>query len=57
MSDGRAFTIPNHDAAFVKKNAIEVGIGLDANSFAETYAWCALPHITSIEDMVQAQPA
>jgi hypothetical protein len=49
MSDGRSFDIPNHDAAFVKKNLIEIGINLDANSFSEKYVSCAILHITSIE--------
>jgi hypothetical protein len=54
MSDGRIFNIPNHDAAFVKKNSIVIGIDLDANSFAEKYVECALLHITSVEDSLQA---
>jgi hypothetical protein len=54
LSDGRSFKIPNHDAAFVKRNAIEVGVGLDSNSFAEKYVECALLHITSVEDSLQA---
>jgi hypothetical protein len=53
ISDGRAFNIPNHDAAFVKKNSILIGIELDANSFSEKYVECALLHITSIEDSLQ----
>jgi hypothetical protein len=51
MSDGRSFDVPNHDAAFVKKNIIEIGINLDANSFSEKYVSCAILHITSIEDV------
>jgi hypothetical protein len=51
MSDGRSFEIPNHDAAFVKKNTIEIGMHLDVNSFSEKYIACAILHITSIEDI------
>jgi hypothetical protein len=51
LSDGRAFDVPNHDVAFVKRNTIEIGVNLDAHSFAEKYVECAILHITSIEDI------
>lgn len=51
LSDGRAFDVPNHDAALVKKNTIEVGANLDVDSWAQKYVECAIPHITSIEDI------
>jgi hypothetical protein len=51
MSDGRAFDVPNHDVALVKKNTIEVGLHLDATSWAQDYIECAILHITSIEDI------
>jgi hypothetical protein len=51
LSDGRALDVPNHDVAFVKRNTIEIGVNLDANSFAEKYVECAILHITSIEDI------
>jgi hypothetical protein len=57
MSDGRVFDIPNHDAAWVKKNSIEIGTHLDANSFAVKCVDCAILHITSIEDMPATQAA
>jgi hypothetical protein len=57
MSDGRSFTIPNHDAAFVKKNTIEIGTHLDADSFSEKYVACAILHITSIEDISTSKAA
>ena len=57
MSDGRTFDIPNHDAAFVKKNTVEIGTNLDANSFAERYVECAILHITSIEDIPASKAA
>jgi hypothetical protein len=54
LSDGRTFPVPNHDAAFVKRNSIIVGIDLDANSIAERSIECALLHITSVQDLMQA---
>ena len=55
LSDGRTFTVPNHDVAFVKRNSVLVGIGLDSRSFAEKYVECAILHITSIEDVLTEQ--
>ena len=57
MSDRRVFTIPNHDAAYVKRNALQVGLDLDSNSFAKKYIDCAILHITSIEDIVTEKAA
>lgn len=57
LSDGRLFTVPNHDVALVKRNSILIGIDLDSRSFAEKYVECAILHITSIEDIPSAQPA
>ncbi len=57
MSDGRIFDVPNHDVAFVKKNTIEVGTNLDADSWAQKYVECAILHITSIEDTSASKAA
>ena len=57
LSDGRAYTVPNHDVALVKRNSIEIGIDLDSRSFAQKYVECAILHITSIEDIPTEQPA
>jgi hypothetical protein len=57
LSDGRTFNVPNHDVAFVKRNFIEIGIGLDSRSFAQKYVECAILHITSIEDIPTEQAA
>ncbi len=54
MSDGKSFDITNHDMAFVKRNAVEVGIDLDPKGFAEAFAECAIIHITRIEDLEPA---
>jgi len=57
MSDGRSFAVLNHDVAFVKRNSIEIGIDLDARSFAQKYVDCAILHITRIEDISAEQAA
>ena len=54
MSDGKIYDVPNHDAAFVTKNYIEVGLDLDATGIAENVGRCAILHITRIDDL---QPA
>jgi hypothetical protein len=52
LSDGRAFDVPNHDFALVKRNTIEIGVDMrDSNSYAQKYVECAILHITSIEDI------
>jgi hypothetical protein len=56
-SDGKTFEVPNHDVALVKKNTIEVGTNLDANSWAEKYVECAILRITSIEDIPSPKAA
>jgi hypothetical protein len=54
MSDGKTYDIGNHDAAFVTRNYIEVGINLDPEGIAEDLDRCAILHITRLEDL---QPA
>ncbi len=49
LSDGRSFDVPNHDAAYVKRNSIEIGLNLDSRSFAQKYVECAILHIASVE--------
>jgi hypothetical protein len=57
LSDGRTFSVPNRGVAFVKRDAIEIGIDLDSRSFAQKYVDCAILHITSIDDISAAQAA
>jgi hypothetical protein len=57
LSDGRAFDVPNHDVALVKRTTIEVGINLDARSWAQRYVECSILHITSIEDIPASRAA
>ena len=54
LSDGRAFEVPNHDAAWVTQSYIEIGLDLNTAGFARRSVRCAILHITSIEEL---QPA
>lgn len=54
LSDGKSFDITNHDAAFVKRNAIEIGLDADPNGIAERFVECAIIHITRIEGLAAA---
>jgi hypothetical protein len=56
MSDGRQYPVPNHDAALIGRTDVMVGVNLDAQSIAETYARCAILHITSIVDGLPPKP-
>jgi hypothetical protein len=52
MSSGKAYDVPNHDAMFVKRNSVIIGINLDDQSLAEFSVECSLLHITSVSDIV-----
>ena len=51
MSNGEAYDIKNHDAAWVLRNAIEIGMDPDAEGFVSNTRRCAILHIASIEDL------
>jgi hypothetical protein len=51
MSNGEAYDIKNHDAAFVLSNAIEAGIEQDREGFALLTRRLSILHIASIEDI------
>ena len=51
LGDGKTFDIVNHDMAWVKEGAIEVGIELSREGFAIQIAECAILHITRLEDI------
>ena len=55
MSDGKSYEVTNHDMAFVKRNAVEIGMDLDPSGLAEFFAECAIIHITRIEDLESAK--
>lgn len=54
LSDGQSYEIPNHDAAFVTRNYLEIGTDLDRNNIPGTVTRCAILHITQIEDLQAA---
>ncbi len=55
LSDGSSYDVPNHDAAFVTRQGMEVGIDPDADSIPGRVVFCAMLHISRIEDLnVQA---
>jgi hypothetical protein len=51
MSDGKQYDITNHDAAMVKRHALEVGIDPDQDSIPGRFIECALLHITRVEEL------
>jgi hypothetical protein len=54
LSDGSSYESPNHDAALVSRNYVEVGLNRDPDGISERIARCAIIHINRIEDL---QPA
>ena len=54
MSDGKSYEVPNHDAAFVTCNYLEIGTDLDPDQIPGTVTRCAILHITEIEDLQAA---
>ena len=57
MSNGETYDIVNYDAAWVLRNAVEIGIDPDAEVLAlKTRRWAIL-HIASIEDIPTTKAA
>jgi hypothetical protein len=57
LSDGKSYDVTNHDAMFVKRNVVEIGTDLDADSIAERFVRCSILHIPSVEDLKSAAVA
>ena len=57
MSSGDTYEIRNHDAAWVLRNVIEIGIDPDAEGFASQARRCAILHIASLEDIPTSKAA
>ena len=57
MSNGESYDIKNHDAAWVLRNAVEIGMDPDAEGFVSNTRRCAILHIASIEDIQTAKAA
>jgi hypothetical protein len=49
LSDGKSYKVPNHDAAFVTQNFLEVGLDLNRDGIARRSVNCAILHITQVE--------
>jgi hypothetical protein len=54
LTDGKAYDVPNHDAALITQNYLEVGIGLNDEGIPRTIARCAIPRIVRIEELQAA---
>jgi len=57
MSSGDTYDVRNHDAAWVLRNIIEIGIDPDAEGFASQTRRCAILHIASLEDIPTSKAA
>ncbi len=57
MSSGESYDIKNHAAAWVLRNAVEIGMDPDADGFVSNTRRCAILHIASIEDIQTAKAA
>lgn len=51
MSSGEAYDISNHDAAWVLRDSVEIGLDPDAEGMVSLTRRCSLLHIASIEDI------
>ena len=54
LSDGSHYEVQNHDAAFVTRNYVEVGVNQDPDGIAERIVRCAILHINRIEELQAA---
>ncbi len=57
MSNGQSYDIPNHDAAWVLRDSVEIGLDPDAAGMVSLTRRCAILHIASIEDIPTPKPA
>ena len=57
ITDGKTYDITNHDAMFVKRNCVQIGIDLDADFLAERFVECAIIPITRVDDIATARAA
>ena len=57
MSNGEAYDVPNHDAAWVLRDSVEIGLDPDAEGLVALTRRCSILHIASIEDIPIPQPA
>ena len=51
LTNGRQYDVPNHDAAFITENKLEIGLDLNKKGFAQRTVNCAYGHIANIEEI------
>ncbi len=49
MSNGKTYDVPNHDAAFVSQNIVEVGTDMNSDNIPRHIVQCSILHIAEIE--------
>lgn len=57
MSNGESYDIPNHDAAWVLRDSVEIGLDPDAEGLVALTRRCAILHIASFEDIPTSKAA
>ena len=57
MSNGEAHDIPHHDAAWVLRDSVEIGLDPDAQGLVALTRRCSILHIASIEDIPTSKTA
>ena len=57
MSDGKTYDITNHDMMFVTRNAVYIGVTLDADDIVDQLIQCAILHITCVEELTPGKAA
>jgi hypothetical protein len=57
MSNGEAYEIPHHDAAWVLRDSVEIGLDPDAEGLVALTRRCSILHIASIEDIPTSKAA
>jgi hypothetical protein len=54
MSDGKTYDITNHHGALVTRQYVDVGVDYDQHGIPADFAYCAISHITRIQDLQAA---
>jgi hypothetical protein len=57
MSNAETYDVGDHDAAWVLRNVVEIGLDPDTEGFAAHTRRCAIIHIASIEDITTVKAA
>ncbi len=54
LSDGSTHDVLNHEAAFVTRNYLEIGLDQDDDKIPGRLVKCSILHITQIEELLAA---